>query len=58
MLEGEYGYKNIVTGVPVKLGKNGIEKIIEVDLNDQQKNNLSKSITKTKQLVKIMNKTN
>jgi malate dehydrogenase len=32
-LEGEYGLDNIFLGVPVKLGKNGIEQVIEVDLN-------------------------
>jgi malate dehydrogenase len=36
MLDGEYGMKNIALGVPVKLGKNGIEKIIELKLNDKE----------------------
>ena len=36
MLDGEYGMKNIAMGVPVKLGKNGIEEIIELDLNDEE----------------------
>jgi malate dehydrogenase len=36
-LEGEYGIKNCYLGVPVILGKNGIEKIIELDLNSEEK---------------------
>ncbi len=37
-LEGEYGLKNVMVGVPVKLGKNGIEEIIQIELNpDEQK---------------------
>ena len=34
---GEYGINDLYLGVPVKLGKNGIEKIIELDLNDEEK---------------------
>ena len=36
MLDGEYGMKNIAMGVPVKLGKNGIENIIELQLNTEE----------------------
>lgn len=36
-LEGEYGIDNCYLGVPVILGKNGVEKIIELDLNDDEK---------------------
>ena len=32
-LDGEYGFKNICLGVPVQLGKNGVEKIIEIELS-------------------------
>jgi malate dehydrogenase len=35
-LDGEYGIKDICIGVPCRLGKNGIEKIIELDLNQQE----------------------
>ena len=35
-LEGEYGIKDCYLGVPVVLGKNGIEKIIELDLNKEE----------------------
>jgi len=36
-LQGEYGMNDIYLGVPVKLGKNGIEEIIELDLNNDEK---------------------
>lgn len=36
MLEGQYGMENIALGVPVKLGKHGIEEVIELQLNDEE----------------------
>ncbi|MEE1174560.1 MAG: malate dehydrogenase, partial [Paludibacteraceae bacterium] len=36
-LEGEYGMDDIMIGVPVIIGKNGIEKVVELDLNDDEK---------------------
>jgi len=44
LLEGEYGVKGLFVGVPVVLGKNGIEKIIEIDLTDAEKAAFAKSI--------------
>ena len=43
-LNGEYGVKNIYAGVPVIIGKNGVEKIIELKLSNEEKNNFNKSI--------------
>ncbi len=43
LLEGEYGLSNISIGVPVILGKGGIEKIVNLDLNDIEKENLLQS---------------
>ena len=43
-LNGEYGAKNIYAGVPVIIGSNGVEKIIELNLADEEKNNFEKSI--------------
>ena len=37
LLEGEYGLKDVCIGVPVVLGKNGIEKIVEIQLNKDEK---------------------
>lgn len=47
-LEGEYGYSNIFLGVPVKLGKNGVEEIIELKLSNEAKKALDKSAGITK----------
>ena len=43
MLEGEYGHSDLCIGVPVVLGKDGIERIIELDLNDEEKALFKKS---------------
>ena len=37
LLEGEYGYNDLVLGVPAKLGKGGMEKVFELNLNDDEK---------------------
>ena len=51
MLNGEYGYENIVAGVPVTLGKDGFEEIVELELNEEQKVQFAKSIASIKELV-------
>lgn len=43
LLDGEYGLKDICIGVPALLGKNGIEKIVEINLSDAEKENLNTS---------------
>lgn len=43
LLEGEYGLNDICIGVPVILGKNGIEKIVDIDLNDVEKAKMQES---------------
>ena len=43
LLEGEYGLNDICIGVPVIIGRNGIEKIVEIDLNDAEKAKLQES---------------
>ena len=42
-LEGEYGINNLFVGVPVKLGKNGVEQIIEISLTNDERAALQKS---------------
>tara|TARA_B110001452_G_C15176043_1_gene408630 strand:+ start:131 stop:1093 length:963 start_codon:yes stop_codon:yes gene_type:complete len=49
-LDGEYGFKNIYAGVPVIIGKNGIEKIIELKLSNEEKLNFEKSIKAVREL--------
>ena len=41
LLDGEYGLSDLCIGVPVLLGKNGIEKIVEIDLDDAEKEKLA-----------------
>lgn len=53
-LNGEYGMKDIYLGVPVKLGKNGIEEIIEVDLNKEEKTLLENSAEAVKSVMKVL----
>ena len=54
MLDGEYNYTNVIGGVPVMLGANGIEKIIELNLTDEQKKLFSKSILSVNELIIIL----
>ncbi|MFH0757738.1 MAG: malate dehydrogenase [Bacteroidota bacterium] len=53
-LNGEYGQKNIYLGVPVKLGKNGVEEIIEISLNAEEKSLLKSSAESVKQVMKVL----
>ena len=58
LLEGEYGLNNLCIGVPVVLGKNGIESIVEIDLNENEKNALKESaegVVKTNNLLTKLN---
>jgi len=50
-LNGEYGYKGLYVGVPVKLGRNGLEKVIEIKLTSEEKTALDKSAAAVKELV-------
>lgn len=54
MLNGEYGMKDIYLGVPVILGKNGIEEIVEVKLNEDEKQLLEKSAGAVKSVMKVL----
>ena len=50
-LSGEYGFKDIYVGVPTIIGNKGVEKIIEINLNEIEKLNFSKSIESVKNLI-------
>jgi malate dehydrogenase len=54
-LEGEYGIKGVVVGVPVKLGRNGIEQIIELRLTPEEEAALKKSAQAVRELIRLMN---
>ena len=49
-LSGEYGVKNLYAGVPVEIGKKGVEKIIEIDLSDEEKKQFNFSIRAVQEL--------
>jgi malate dehydrogenase len=51
MLNGQYGVKDMCVGVPVKLGKKGIEKIITLKLRKEEKEELAKSVKAVKEIV-------
>ncbi|PIZ50803.1 malate dehydrogenase [Candidatus Woesearchaeota archaeon CG_4_10_14_0_2_um_filter_33_13] len=55
LLNGEYGFKEIFMGVPVVLGKDGVEKVVEVSLSDQEKVALTKSAGHVKELIEALN---
>lgn len=50
-LEGEYGYENIVTGVPVMIGASGAEQIIEMTLKTLQKTRFKNSVASVREMV-------
>jgi len=49
-LNGEYGAKNIYAGVPVIIGSKGVEKVIELNLSKEEKDNFEKSVKAVKEL--------
>ena len=56
-LQGEYGIKDVVIGVPVRLGKNGIEEIVELELTYEERTSLKNSAEAVKKLVGSINLT-
>jgi malate dehydrogenase len=54
LLNGEYGMENIYLGVPVVLGKEGIEKIIELDLNTDEKALLDESAKAVREVMAVL----
>jgi malate dehydrogenase len=58
ILDGEYGYTDISVGLPVVLGKNGVEKIIEVPLDNNTKGKLKQSIDSIQDSIDILEENN
>jgi len=54
LLEGEYGQKDVCVGVPVIIGKDGIEKIVEVKLNDAEKGKFAESTQAVREVNKAL----
>tara|TARA_E500000331_G_C17226714_1_gene700647 strand:+ start:223 stop:1179 length:957 start_codon:yes stop_codon:yes gene_type:complete len=55
-LNGEYGFKDIYAGVPVIIGSNGVEKIVEISLSEIEKKEFNKSIQSVKDLFEAAKK--
>ncbi len=58
LLEGEYGMSDLCIGVPVVLAKNGIEKIVEIDLLDEEKEKLAESAQGVKATNSLLSEVN
>ena len=55
-LNGEYGFKNLYAGVPVIIGKNGVEKVIEIELSNEEKKQFELSVGAVKELYDVAKK--
>ena len=56
LCQGEYGINDLFVGVPVMLGREGIEEIVEIELTDDERSELAKSADAVKELVNAMEK--
>ena len=56
LLNGEYGIKGLYIGVPVVIGAGGVEKIVEVSFNAEEKAMFDKSVAAVKSLVEATKK--
>ncbi len=55
LLDGEYGFKGVFLGVPIKLGATGVEEIIEVTLTEDEKEALARSARGVEEAIKELN---
>ena len=55
-LDGEYGIKDIYAGVPVIIGKKGVEKVVEIKLSSDEKGQFDKSIKAVQELFNAASK--
>jgi malate dehydrogenase len=55
-LEGEYGFNDLFIGVPVKLGTNGVEEVIQITLTAGEKAALEKSADAVRELKELLKK--
>ncbi|SFV57594.1 Malate dehydrogenase [hydrothermal vent metagenome] len=58
LLNGEYGYFDVCVGVPAILGKNGVEKTVEIALDKETSEKFKSSVESIKEGIKILNKNN
>ena len=52
--QGEYGYNDLFIGLPAVLGRNGVERIIEMNLNDEERAMLDRSAEAVRSVVKVL----
>jgi malate dehydrogenase len=52
-LNGEYGAKDIFLGVPVKLGREGVEQIIEIELNETERKDFDASANAVREVMSV-----
>jgi malate dehydrogenase len=55
-LSGEYGYRDIYMGVPVIIGRGGVERVVEIALTTEEKAMLDKSASSVKAIVEVVKK--
>ena len=55
-LEGEYGYKDLYMGVPIIIGENGMERVVEIELSAEEKAMLETSAKAVRELIEAANK--
>ncbi len=53
-LDGEYGYRDVFCGVPIKLGAAGVEQIVEIELRGDERAALDKSVESVRELLSVM----
>jgi malate dehydrogenase len=58
LLDGEYGYTDVVSGVPIALGAGGAEKIFEMTLNESQKKKFARSVASVKGMIDVLKEKN
>jgi malate dehydrogenase len=56
MLNGEYGVKGLYVGAPVIIGANGVEKVVEIELNKAEKAMFDKSVAAVRGLIDVVRK--
>ena len=56
LLEGEYGVSGVYAGVPVQIGAGGVERVVEIELNDKEAKEFGASVDHVKELVAAMDK--
>ncbi len=54
LLDGEYGFSDVFVGVPVKLGANGVEEVIELKLTKEEQEALTNSVNHVKETLKLL----